>query len=141
LQNGSAARGDQGLVAVLAGILGDGKLEPAFIALTLTPPSEADIAREIGSNVDPDAIHRARRALRAAIGEQLRPALTDTYHRLAASGPYRPDAAGTGRRALKNLCLDFLAANGQFDAIALALSQYRGADNMTDRMAALETLA
>ena len=46
-----------------ARILGDRKLEPAFIALTLTPPSEADIAREIGSDVDPDAIHRARQAV------------------------------------------------------------------------------
>jgi aminopeptidase N len=141
LRDGAAVRSDENLVAALGGILGDGKLEPAFIALTLTPPSEADIAREIGSDVDPDAIHRARQALRAAIGEQLRPALTDVYHRLAAPVPYRPDAAGAGRRALKNLCLDFLAANGDDRAIGLALSQYQSADNMTDRMVALETLS
>jgi aminopeptidase N len=141
LQNRAAPRSDEGLVAALGGILADSKLEPAFVALTLTPPSEADIAREIGGNVDPDAIHMARRALHAAIGEQLRPALTETYHRLAASGPYRPDAAGAGQRALKNLCLDFLAANSQDNAIALALAQYQSADNMTDRMAALETLS
>ena len=141
LRDGAAARSDEDLIAALGSILGDRKLEPAFIALTLTPPSEADIAREIGSDVDPDAIHRARQALRAAIGEQLRPALTDVYHRLAAPVPYRPDAAGAGRRALKNLCLDFLAANGEDRAIGLALSQYQSADNMTDRMAALETLS
>jgi aminopeptidase N len=140
-RNGAAARADEGLIAALAGVLNDDKLEPAFIALMLTPPSEADIAREIGSNVDPDAIHQARRALRAEIGEQLRPALTGVYHRLAASGPYQPDAAGVGRRALKNLCLDFLAANGEDRAIDLALAQYQSADNMTDRMAALETLS
>ena len=141
LRDGAAARSDEDLIAALGSILGDRKLEPAFIALTLTPPSEADIAREIGSDVDPDAIHRARQALRAAIGEQLRPALTDVYHRLAAPVPYRPDAAGAGRRALKNLCLDFLAANGEDRAIGLALSQYQSADNMTDRMAALETFS
>jgi aminopeptidase N len=141
LRNGSAARNDQGLTTALAAILADDKLEPAFIALTLTPPSEADIAREIGSDVDPDAIHRARRALRAAIGEQLRPALTEVYHRLATPVPYRPDAAGTGRRALKNLCLDFLAGHGGDHAIGLAYSQYQSADNMTDRIAALETLS
>jgi len=139
-RNGTAARRDDGLVAALGGILADASLEPAFIALTLTPPSEADIAREIGRDVDPDAIYQARRALRAAIGAWLRPALRDAYHRLSTPGPYRPDAASAGRRALKNLCLDLLAATGEGPAIALALSQYQSADNMTDRMAALETL-
>jgi aminopeptidase N len=141
LRNGAAARSDDELVGVLAGALGNRTLEPAFIALTLTPPSEADIAREIGCDVDPDAVHQARWALRVAIGERLRPALTEAYHRLSTSAPYRPDAAGAGRRALKNLCLDLLAATGAAGAVALALSQYQSADNMTDRMAALETLA
>ena len=141
MRNGEAARSDDGLLAALAGILADSKLEAAFVALTLTPPSEADIAREIGCDVDPDAIHQARRALRGAIGERLRPALTDAYQRLSASTPYQPDAASAGRRALRNLCLDFLAATGDGSAVAMALSQYQAADNMTDRMAALETLA
>jgi aminopeptidase N len=141
LRNGAAARSDDELVDVLAGALGNRALEPAFIALTLTPPSEADIAREIGCDVDPDAVYQARRALRAVIGERLQPALTEAYHRLSTSAPYRPDAAGAGRRALKNLCLDLLAATGAAGAVALALSQYQSADNMTDRMAALETLA
>src|SRR5580704_13792960 len=141
LRNGAAARSDDELIDVLAHALGNHTLEPAFIALTLTPPSEADIAREIGCDVDPDAVYQARRALRAAIGERLRPALAEAYHRLSASAPYRPDAAGAGRRALKNLCLDLLSATGEAGAVALALSQYQSADNMTDRMAALETLA
>jgi aminopeptidase N len=140
LRNGAAPRNDDELIEALARVLGNGTLEPAFIALTLTPPSEADIAREIGCDVDPDAIYQARRAWRAAIGERLQPALTKTYQRLSTSAPYRPDAAGAGRRALKNLCLDLLAATGADGAIALALSQYQSADNMTDRMAALETL-
>ena len=40
-------------------------LEPAFVGEALAPPSEADIAREIGRDVDPDAIFRARAAARA----------------------------------------------------------------------------
>ena len=54
---------DDGLMAALGAILADDKLEPAFIALTLAPPSEADIAREIGHDVDPDAVFAARREL------------------------------------------------------------------------------
>ena len=141
LRNGVAARTDNNLVIALGGILGDTSLEPAFVALTLTPPSEADVAREIGTDIDPDAIYQARRALRSAIGVRLQPALTSAYQRLSTAEPYRPDAASAGRRALKNLCLDLLAASGEGRAIALAFSQYQSADNMTDRMAALETLS
>ena len=111
-------------MAALGAILADKKLEPAFIALTLKPPSEADIAREIGRDVDPDAIFAARRKLRAATGERLGAALADAYVRLNTPAPYRPDAEGAGRRALKNVCLDLLAATQDSGAIARALCQY-----------------
>ena len=55
---------DEGLLDALAVILNDKTLEPAFVAEVLLPPSEADIAREIGRDVDPDAIFRARAGLR-----------------------------------------------------------------------------
>jgi aminopeptidase N len=141
LRSGGAASEDPGLMAALGAILAEQKLEPAFVALTLMPPSEADIAREIGRDVDPDAIFAARRTLRAAIGGRHGAVLTDTYQRMIAPGPYRPDAQGAGRRALKNVCLDFLALTERSEAIARAFAQYQNADNMTDRMAALETLS
>jgi aminopeptidase N len=107
----------------------------------LSPPSEADIAREIGRDVDPDAIFCARTALRALMGLHLNAALTATYESLAHTGPYSPDAMSAGRRLLKNVCLDLLAATQESHAIRLAATQYRAADNMTDRMAALGTLS
>jgi len=55
--------------------------------------------------------------------------------------PYSPDATSAGRRSLRNACLDLLAAGGGKAAIARAAQQYDGADNMTDRMAALSVLA
>jgi aminopeptidase N len=134
-------REDDGLIAALEAILADAALEPAFMALTLAPPSEPDIAREIGRDVDPDAIFTARRQLRATIGKRLGATLRDTYRRMITPGPYRPDAESAGRRALKNVCLGLLAATEQDEAIALALTQYQSADNMTDRMAALDILA
>ncbi len=60
---------------------------------------------------------------------------------MASTAPYRPDAEGAGRRSLKNTCLALLAATERGDAIARTVTQYDNADNMTDRMAALETLA
>jgi aminopeptidase N len=125
----------------LGAILNDQRLESAFIALTFSPPSEADIAREIGRDVDPDAVFTARRKLRAATGARHGAALADTYRRMVTPGPYRPDAQSSGRRTLKNACLDLLAMTETSEAIARAFGQYQNADNMTDRMAALETLA
>ncbi|MEA3025398.1 MAG: aminopeptidase [Alphaproteobacteria bacterium] len=132
---------DEGLLDALATILADTSLEPAFVAEALTPPSEADIAREIARDVDPDAIFRARAALRTLIGLHLNAALTSRYEGLADSGPYSPDAVSAGRRLLKNVCLDLLAATQEAHAVRLAAKQYQTADNMTDRMAALGTLS
>ena len=141
MRRGGPVHEDDGLMAALGTVLDDAKLEPAFIALALSPPSEADIAREIGSDVDPDAVFAARRKLRAAIGARHGAALADTYRRMMTPGLYRPDAQSTGRRVLKNVCLDLLTMTEADEAIGRAAAQYRDADNMTDRMAALETLA
>ena len=107
----------------------------------MTLPSEGDIAREIGRDVDPDAIFAARHELRAEIGRELADTLVDTYHRMADIGPFSPDAASAGRRALKNVCLDLLATAYPATGVARAATQYRDADNMTDRIAALATLS
>ncbi|HET7153955.1 MAG TPA: aminopeptidase N C-terminal domain-containing protein, partial [Hyphomicrobiaceae bacterium] len=92
-------------------------------------------------DVDPDAIFAARSALRQALGQHLAAALHDRYRALSQGGAYRPDAAGAGRRALRNTCLDLLVAAREPGAIALAMQQYGQADNMTDRMAALSALS
>ncbi|HZO45243.1 MAG TPA: aminopeptidase N [Xanthobacteraceae bacterium] len=140
-RSGGATRRDQGLVDALAAILDEPSLEPAFVALALTMPGEADIAREIARDVDPDAIFTARSALREQIGEQFADALLERYHSLTDTAPYQPDAAGAGRRALRNTCLELLVAARTPGAIALAAQQYRDADNMTDRVAALTALS
>jgi aminopeptidase N len=132
---------DERLMTALAAVVEDVALEPAFVALALTPPGEGDIAREIGRDIDPDAIWRARTQLRAATGERLAPALSTLYDRLAVGGGYSPDAASAGRRALRNVALDLMATTASAEAIAAAAAQYRAADNMTDRMAALAVLS
>jgi aminopeptidase N len=140
IRDGGTVREDEGLIGALAAIMADEALEPAFVALMLAMPSEADIARDIGRDVDPEAIFAARSRLRTTIGSRLGPALRETYRRMQDDGPYSPDAASAGRRALKNACLDLLAAAGT-SAIATAARQYHQAGNMTDRMAALATLS
>jgi len=141
MRTGKSPRDDANLLTAFATILEDPALEPAFIALALVPPGESDIAREIGRDIDPDAVFRARSALRAGIGKRLGAALLATYERMTTPGSYSPDAKSAGRRALRNVALDLLAATGKSEAIARAFQQYCVADNMTDRMAALATLS
>jgi aminopeptidase N len=141
LRAGKAPRSDDKLMVALAAILEDPALEPAFVALALVPPGEGDIAREIGSDIDPDAIFRARKALRADIGDRLNAVLSTVYERMTVPGPYSPGATSAGRRALRNVALDLMAATAAAPAIARAAQQYDDADNMTDRMAALATLS
>ncbi|MGN6573032.1 MAG: aminopeptidase N [Pseudolabrys sp.] len=141
IRKGLPAKSDDRLMIALAALIENASLEPAFVALALVPPGEGDIARELGRDIDPDAIHRARRALRAEIGTRLGSALSTLYERLTVPGGYTPDATSAGRRALRNVALDLAAADGNAEGIARATHQYHAADNMTDRMAALSTLA
>ncbi|MBS7541978.1 aminopeptidase N [Ancylobacter oerskovii] len=128
------------LIAAMGASLADPALDPAFVGQVLTVPSESDIAREIGRDVDPDAVYAARATLRRAVGTALAEPLAGAFERFAAPGPYSPDAASAGRRTLRNTCLSLLAEAGAGEGVARALGLYRAADNMTDRLQSLMTL-
>jgi aminopeptidase N len=126
--------------ALCAFLDSDAMRDPAFAALVLTLPSEADIAQEIGSDVDPEAIHHARTAMRRRIGRTCVSHLQDVYRALSGPGSYSPDAASAGRRALRNASLDTLAIADPILGERLAADQFEAASNMTDRLAALHAL-
>jgi aminopeptidase N len=135
---------DDGLVAALATFLDAEALsDPAYAALVLTPPSEGDIADALGRDIDPDAIHRARSHLRRRLGQGLHDRLIHLRATLAdrPGTPFSPDAASAGRRALRNVALDLIAAADPRAGGDLALAQIEAATTMTDRLAALAVLA
>ena len=78
--------------------------------LLLVPPGEGDLAREIGHDIDPDAIFQARSKLRADIGERLDAPLEAIYQHMTEPTSLS-HAKSAGRRALRNVALDLLAAN------------------------------
>jgi aminopeptidase N len=139
VRGGKAAAFDPDLVALAGEIAADEALEPAFRALMLSLPGESDIAREIGTNIDPDAIHAARETLLSAIARANAAVFTKVRDANAARGAFSPDAASAGKRALRNVLLDYLAAASR-DAAA-PFAAFDGATNMTDRAAALTILA
>jgi aminopeptidase N len=114
--------------------------DPAFVAEALTLPSEAYLAEQLDV-VDPDALHAARNTLRRSIAKALKAELQAAYKSNQVSGPYAPDPASSGKRALRNAALSLLMELETKDVIALALAQYETADNMTDSFAALACLA
>jgi aminopeptidase N len=111
--------------------------DPAFAALVLTLPGEAEIAQEIGSDVDPAAVFAARAAARATIGRALMERLNGLLAGPASDGPYSPDAASAGRRSLRQAALHLIAAADPASGLDRVEDEYRSADNMTVRLAAL----
>jgi aminopeptidase N len=114
--------------------------DPAFVAEALALPSETVLAERMDP-ADPEAIHQARQALRAALAHGLHPQLLSAYERLGAGGAYSPDAVQTGRRALRNACLALAAETGGVADLARAEAQFTASGNMTDSYAALSVLA
>jgi len=112
----------------------------AFVAEALTLPGESTLFEAL-EQVDPDALHAARNALRRHLAEQLEADFAGLHATLAPTAPYQPTADDAGRRALRNLCLGYLLELDTDAVRQLALQQYRDADNMTDQFAALAALA
>ncbi|MFG1400348.1 aminopeptidase N [Xanthobacter sediminis] len=131
----------EAVIGAARNLLADGTLDPAFKAQALALPGEGEVARELATDVDPDAVYAARKGLKIAVGTALAGPFAEAYGALTATGPFTPDAASAGRRALRNLALDYLAVTASAEGIARAAAQFEGADNMTDRLSALAVLA
>lgn len=114
--------------------------DPAFAAEALALPAEAFLAEQLDV-VDPDALHAARQRLRRALAEALKEPLLATYRAMAVPGPYAPEPAAIGRRALRNIALGYLMELETEDVIALCYEQFAQSDNMTESLAALGFLA
>jgi aminopeptidase N len=119
--------------------LSDQSADPAFKALLLALPSEPDLALAMNP-ADPQAIHAAREALRERLSVHLEQELRRLHTGLQDLGEFSPDAAGAGRRALRNASLELLAANPRSDIADMAYGHFEAAANMTDAMGGLAAL-
>jgi aminopeptidase N len=128
-------------IQALAVTLTDRGVAPGYLAQFLMLPSENDLARIIGRDVDPLAIHRARKALRRAIATRLHEPFADIYRRMETPGPYSPAAEPAGRRALRNVALSYLASRGRPEDLARAATHFADSRNLTDEIAGLEILS
>lgn len=136
--SGEAAAVQPVIDAVALTLAGRGA-DPAFVAEAVLLPSEAFVGDQM-LTVDPDAIRRERLALQAAIGRALE---GEWRAILADAAPPATDLSpqAKGGRRLRGAALAYLAAAGLDDGPALAFRIFSEADGMTERQAALATLA
>jgi aminopeptidase N len=131
---------DADLIAAMRQTLTDAERDPAFAAEALTLPSEATLADEM-TVVDVEAIRAVRDEARTAIAAAMATALGATYRTLTDPSPYTTDGLSIGKRALRNVCLAYLAADKAAGGARLAKAQFDAQQNMTDVLAALAVLA
>jgi len=121
----------------------------SIIAYALILPSEGTLAELVEGVVDPMAIKKARGTIKKALGREFQSELKERYEELTAAmddGEFKVDAASIGRRRLRNVCLEYLCSiketpEEQKVAAELATAHFEKANGMTDKMAALSSLA
>ena len=121
-------------------VLQTNDLDPATMALILTVPSEKSVLEQM-EQADPHAIHVAYLFLRQTLASRLHPTLLKLFHiNDTEKVCTHYDSVVAGKRALKNLCLDFLVTVQWQDMGQLAYDQFKKSNNMTDCLAALTAL-
>ena len=130
---------DPRFLRAFAHTLGDERLDRAFVAEVLTLPGESYIA-ELLDPIDVEAIHAVRETLRRELATLLESTLVSIIEANRLGKPYKYDAQDAGERRLRNLCLAYLTVLDRPEYHALALQQFRCADNMTDSIGGLHAL-
>ncbi|GHD31101.1 aminopeptidase N [Parahalioglobus pacificus] len=142
LDAGSEPDVDPLLIDSVAAVIADTSLDPAMVAMMVTLPGEnylAELASHTGQ-ADVDGIHAARDSVREALASALSEQWQSLFGRLHSVEPYQASGPEIARRSLCNAALGYLSADS-VDGVELALAQYHGANNMTDRLAGLQAVA
>jgi aminopeptidase N len=133
----------EAFIAALRAVLRDPQLDAGFKELVLTLPSESYLAEQI-NEVDPQRIHAVRQALLRQMAECLHDDWLTIHQAYDLSRAYAPNSRDAGERALANLALAqiVLHAEAQGDRVwpGKALQRFKDANNMTDRVGALNAL-
>lgn len=139
IEAGGQAEASAQLISILSATAVNDALEPAFRAQALALPSEADIAREIGSDINTDTVHAARDGILRSVAGAIAEPLAGLHASLKSEGAFNPDSASAGRRALRNAALTWLSYSDRGPERATQL--FESADNMTELAHALLVLA
>ena len=139
----------QDLIEGLRSVLRSDHLDSAFKEVVLTLPSESYLAEQL-SELDPLKVHSVREKMREEIALALFTDWEWAYHSNRQTDAYSPDPLSSGKRALSGLALSQLCLAVSLDTngstaqrenwAKIALDDFEQADNMTQRMNALNAL-
>ena len=134
-QSGPGVLGNE-LSKVVASIVEDEQLDPAYAAELLSVPSEVALGQQ-QAVLDPVGIHRSRSSFIADIVDQNWSAIRGRFDVLFDAGTSSPE-----RRKLKNSLLELISYSNTYRESAgeLAATAFDTANNMTDQFAALSVL-
>ncbi len=134
------------LLLGLKTVLRNDHLDSAFKEVVLTLPSESYLAEQL-VELDPVKVHVVREKMREELAVALFGDWEWAYHSNNQTGSYSPDPLSCGRRALRGLALSQLCLAERLGASEdsgvwahLAKRDFEQADNMTQRMHALNAL-
>ncbi len=120
-------------------LITDKKTDKALIAKALSLPSETWLA-QLMKTIDVDGLHAARKSIMKSIGKKYLPDLKKLYLENVDNGTYSISPEAVGKRSLKNIVLHYIQAADEKLSVQLASEQYKTAENMTDKVAALAIL-
>ncbi len=126
------------LAPVLEQVIERAGEDPAQAALLLTLPTEIALG-DRHTPLDPAAIHVAHQALKRALGVALQSRWLSLSENLLAT-ELEMDGVAMGRRQLRNLALDYLAAGGHPEAARIAIELFELPLCMSEELGALRVL-
>lgn len=118
----------------------DEKTDKALLARALSLPEISVIAQN-QAVIDPAAIDQARTYLLSQIKGAHKDLLAKLYDANTDTSAFAITPEAMGKRALRNVLLEILTATKGTGCAARAKAHYFNANNMTDRVAALASLA
>lgn len=121
------------VIDAFRGILLNDALDPAFITEMLTLPNHNEVSGWY-KQVDVDAIAQVLHQFKVMLATELEDELSTIYH-LLKQEEYSISHEAIGQRALRNICLSYLAYTEQGER--LVNRQYHQSNNMTDTMSAM----
>ena len=126
-------------IKALEVVLSDQNIDSAFKAEMMVLPQESYLADFI-QPIDVDAIYQARKLLQVKIAQALESLLLETYQQNKVASDYQYNATDMGKRRLSSICLLYLNLLAKDQYIELTKLQFDTTNNMTDSMAALESV-
>ncbi|MEM9303966.1 MAG: aminopeptidase N [Pseudomonadota bacterium] len=139
IQAGGEPQIDERLPEAAAALLADEGTDPALIAEAIGLPDVDTLLQQLDVMDVASVLAARRRALRA-VARRCEDGLRDRFDALRVEGSYRPAGEDGARRSLRNTALGYLGVLGNEAVGPLAQVQFRSANNMTDRFAALRVL-